>query len=370
MYKLSHLMLIVAVFLLAYSTSLVCIAAGWPGWVVLAVLVRVATLRKGRVLTTLASGRLATEEETRQAGMVNGKGLILGWLPKKNWAQRTKALFQRLPAKAACAQFMGKHELLTLPPSTCHVSVFGPTGAGKGASLIVPWLLSVNESAVVVDFKGELTRIAGAARRRMGRTVILDPFRVATTTPDSLNPLDCIIDKNSSRAPDDCKAFARAMVVRPEGAERNEHFYIRAEGRIAAMIATTVYFGIRERGTRSLVHVANLLSSPDAMKDAITLMRLHPEIWGGALSRMGGQMTFGAVEELASVTGTVTTAIDFMNTPEVAENLLSSTFDPRDLYRRKMTIFLVLPTEYMRSHSGLLRLWISSLVGVVIRGGL
>jgi type IV secretion system protein VirD4 len=181
MYQLAVVMLRLAVLLLAYSAVLLCLAGGWPGWVLLGLLVMVALKRKGRVFTTLGSARLATEEEMRQAGMVGGKGLILGWLPKKKMPERLKALFSRGSAKNACKQFMGTRELITLPPSTVHVSVFGPTGAGKGASLIIPWLLSVDESAVVVDLKGELALLTSEARRRMGhRIVILDPFKVVT----------------------------------------------------------------------------------------------------------------------------------------------------------------------------------------------
>ena len=74
-----------------------------------------------------------------------------------------------------------------------HSAVFAPTGVGKGVSCVIPFLLDCPESCVVVDFKGELARATMARRRRMGhRIVLLDPYRMVTNNPDSLNPLDFI----------------------------------------------------------------------------------------------------------------------------------------------------------------------------------
>jgi type IV secretion system protein VirD4 len=374
-YKISQIMLVLAVFLLVYSFAAVCLTGGWVGWIILAAVVAKLVRKPRKASTTLGSGRLATEEEMRSAGMIGGQGLILGWLPRKGFLDRLKAVLLKAPAKVICQQFFGHREIITLPPSTTHLSCYAPTGAGKNASLIIPWLQTVDESAVVIDFKGENALLSSQVRERlMGhRVVLLDPFRIVTPKlkrkPDSYNALDWI-DKNSSRALDDCKALGNSLAVCPEGAERNEHFYHRARSRIAAVTGTTVYHGERDKGSRSLLKVASILSDSESLKVASQLMQQQPEIWGGALTRMGGQILSGASEELASVGGTVTTAIDFMNSPDVAENLKKSSFDPRDLYRKKMTIYCILPLEYMRSHAGLLRLWISSFVRVLIRGGL
>ncbi len=375
MYKLSHVILILTVWLLAYSIAVVCVAGGWLGWITLAVVAQ-RLFKKGSLRsTTLGSGRFATEEELRRAGMIGGKGLVLGRTPGKKLLDRFKVVMSKLPSKTVCWQFMGYKEPVTLPPTTTHLSVFAPTGAGKNASLIIPWLLSVNESAVVVDVKGENAIVSARAREKMGqRVVILDPFGVITKSTkrnrrsDTFNPLDCI-DRNSSRALDDCKALAKSLVKCPEGAERNQHFYDRAASRIAPVIGLAVYF-TPPKGTRSLVDVADVLSNPKNLQEAAELMQKHPEIWERGLARMGGQIMSGGGEELASVTGTVNAAIDFLNSPDVAENMRTSSWDPRDLYRRKTTCYLVLPPEFLGSHSALMRCWLSSLIGVVIRGGL
>lgn len=49
---------------------------------------------------------------------------------------------------------------------------------------------------MVVDFTGEMPTLTAKHRRKsLGhKVVILDPFKVVTKTPDTLNPLDCIVD--------------------------------------------------------------------------------------------------------------------------------------------------------------------------------
>ena len=368
MYRFSHIMLILVVGLMFYSFAVACIAIGWPGWIALAVVLLKLVRKRGKTLTTLASGRFAAEDEMRRAGMINGKGLILGRLPRKKLLDRFKAVMSsKASSSVICKQFFGKPEIITLPPSTVHVSAYSPTGGGKNASLISLWLLNVNESAVVVDYKGESALLVAGVRKRMGRALSSIHFvssrKHRTLTTHSIGSTRTVLGRMTARRP-------RRHSFSVPRERRATRFYSRAEARVAAVTGTTVYHGKPDKGSRSLLHVANLLSNPKALEAASTLMQQHPEVWGGGLARMGGQIGSGAAEELASVSGTVTTAIDFMNSPDVAESLKAPLFDPRDLYQRKCTIFLVLPPEYMRSHAALLRMWIIFLAGVVIRGGL
>ena len=92
-----------------------------------------------------------------------------------------------MPAAAACNSFLdalrrkkGQGELLRLPQAV-HTAVFAPTGVGKGVSCILPFLLTCDESCVVIDFKGENALLTAQHRRRMGHdVVILDPYKVVT----------------------------------------------------------------------------------------------------------------------------------------------------------------------------------------------
>ena len=196
MYRLSRLMLLLAVALYGYCLLLVVIlAALWIGpWAIpplLFLLSAAFTFKKGRRwLTAFGTAAWASPAELERAGMFHAKtGLILGRILDTRPGRPIRALLnRRLSAEAACRDFLGaasrrgrKQGRLVRLPQACHVLVTAPTSVGKGVSLILPWLLSVDESCVVVDLKGENALLTAEHRRRMGHEiVILDPFGVVT----------------------------------------------------------------------------------------------------------------------------------------------------------------------------------------------
>jgi type IV secretion system protein VirD4 len=384
MYRLSRFMLILAVLLIAYC--LVCAiiltaAAGgpWWAWVVLLALACAAARKKTRqALTTLGSAAWATTRELAQAGMLRARtGLLLGRVADDSaWpaARGIKALFdRRLPAEDACREYFQATRLrkrdqgqLVHLPQAVHSVCFAPTRAGKGVSLVVPFLLqSCEDSCVVVDPKGELAALTWATRRAMKhRVVILDPFKAVTKQPDTYNDIDFIV-ADDPLALDHCRALAEALVIRKED-EKDPHWADSAEAVIRALIAVTALYGRKDRGMRSLQDVRDILSSPQKFELAKKLMREH----GDMLARWGGDLEQFRGDELASVLTTSNRFLRFLDTLAIADSTRTSSFDPADLRRRKLTVYLVLPPEHMRSQSPLLRVWISGMFRAAVRGGL
>ncbi len=384
MYLLIRLMLIAALGLTAYSVILFCLMGGVWCWVALGVLLLLVALKsKGKVLWAYGTAACATEGDLRWAGMLAAKrGLILGRLVggrALTFFERVRVLLsRRIPARDACEQFLGPAKRkdggpLVRLPNAVHTAVFAPTGVGKGVSFVVPFLLTCEESCVVVDFKGELASLTAGARRRMGHDiVILDPFgSCAKTTmpfkPSTFNPLD-FIDKDSPAAIDDCNALAQSLVVRT-GEEKEPHWLDAAESWIAGMTATAVQYGRPDKGTRSLQTVRDMLADPQKLETAVKLM-CESDAWGGMLARMGRQLTHFVDKEKSSTLTSTGRFLRFLDTPAVAAITKASSFDPATLRVGKMTVFLVLPPSYMHSHAALLRMWIVSLLRAVVQGGL
>lgn len=378
MHQLTRVLLIVAVAAFAWSAGAL-VMFFWPSSaiaLVIVAMVRAARRGHGR-LTTLGSARWADEADLRRQGMLGAStGLILGRLPddlRSGLAQRVRALgTSTIPAVLACRFFLAglkrnSPDLVRLP-QIVHLAVFGPTGGGKGASCIIPWLLTVNESAVVVDFKGEnALRTAEFRRRKFGhKIVLLDPFHVVTKTPATFNPLD-FIEKDNPRSLDECNDLAKALVIRT-AEERDPHWNDSAEAWIAAIIATVVYYG-GDYDSRSLQTVHDLLSNPQRLDTAVKLM-CESECWSGMLARLGGQLSYYIEKEKSSTLTTVARHLRFLATPAVAASTAKSSFDPAELQSGKMTVYLIIPPEHMRAQAALLRMWIGSLLRANVRGGL
>lgn len=376
MYALSRLLLMIAVLCGCYFLAIM-VATTWPlSGLMLLVGVAAHFTRKGYgYLTTLGAAHWADVRDLRRAGMLGGEsGLILGRVAAKgrNWPNDgVPGVFARqLNAKAACRQFWSGRRggpLVRLPQAV-HTAVFAPSGAGKGVSCVVPFLLDCPDSAVVLDFKGENARLTARHRAQAfaHRVVLVDPYKLVTQRPDTFNPLD-FIDAESEQAIDECHGLGKALVVRnPE--EREPHWSDSAEAWITATLALTVQYG--ERGeTRSLQTVRELLTDPEKVDMAVKGMR-ESTCWNGMLARMGGHLAHFIEKEKSSTLTSVARHLRFLDTLAVAESTRTSSFNAADLRRGNMTMYLILPPEHMRAQSGLLRVWIGSMLRAVVKGGL
>ncbi len=365
MYRLVRLMLILAILIAASALAVLVRLNSWilvVGFVVVIWRMAGSSLRHS---TAHGTARWAQANDVLH--MLDGNGLILGYLSGRistTWKMLSLLNF-RLPSRLACRRFFNFQPIVRLT-NAVHVSVFGPTGAGKGVSLVVPQLKTCPDSMVVVDFKGELARLTARARRAMGhRVVLLDPYHGVTREPDTFNPFD-YIDTDSPTAMDDCRDIAESLVHRT-GQEKEPHWADSAEVWIAAMIAVIVVFA--KGDDKSLQTLRELLTNPEKMQAAIAAMCASHEM-DGMLARLGHQLTHFKDKELASTLTTTNRFLRFADTAAIAESTKRSSFDPADLLKGKMTIYLILPPDRARAQSPLLRLWVGSMLRAVVRGGL
>jgi type IV secretion system protein VirD4 len=351
----------------------------YPGLLIIPALALVWRFtRKKHTFTAHGRARFADIDDVKRAGMTGGDGLPVGYIEtaRPTFWQALNGLFdKRIPDEEACRNMMvsmrklqrveRRREEVRLNRAV-HTAVFAPTGAGKGVSLVIPFLLSNRDSCVVIDPKGENAILTAAARRAMGHEVILlDPFKVVTQEPDTLNPLDAI-DNTSDLAVDEIRSLAEAIVVR-QGTEHDPHWNDSAEALIAAMIGATCAF--LKGDDRSLQSVRALLTDDKERVAATTAMKNSP-VWGGMLARMGGQAGQFVERELASVLTTANRHMNFLDTLAVAANTQKSSFNPERLRQGRMTVYLILPPERLRTQTGLLRLWITAMLQACVRGGL
>lgn len=372
--KLIRLVQIASVVITAYACAMLCMMRPWL-IALIAIVAVAATAKQGSSgLWAHGTARWADAAELGRAGMLGSKsGLVLGRMDVPSVKLRAViGLFNpRVTASVACREFLAIFRKAVEQPlvrlaHAVHTAVFAPTGVGKGTSIVIPFLQSATESAVVIDIKGENAKLTQDHRRKLGhRVAVMDPFRHVTQHPDTLNPLD-LIDKDSPEALDDCRDLANALVI-TTGQEKDPHFTESAKVWIASMIALVVYHG--EPGNRSLQTVRTLLSNPAKMQAAIELM-CQSDAAGGMLARMGHQLTNYKDKELASTLTTTLRFLYFLDTPAIFENTSSSSFDPKELTSGKVTVYLILPPEHMRAQASLLRMWIGTLIRAVVRNGL
>jgi type IV secretion system protein VirD4 len=295
--------------------------------------------RKWRSSGAHGTARWATESDLEAKKMFGKNGLILG---------RTRR----------------KGKLLRIPRYQ-HLSVYAPTGAGKGVSFVVPTLLDYRRGSVFVfDPKGELFRISSGARARMGDRIIrLDPFGVCGPGGDCFNPFREI--RPGPTLIDDARAAAEAMIVRPAEGDRDPFWNNSAAALLTSLTTATLL--LVGGDDRNLSTVREFLTDPGLLKVVIAeLQKL-----GGIPARLGNQVERQSMseKEFAGVVSTANTHSNFLDSELVAAMINRSTFSADVLLRPGTTIYFILPVEQLDAQRNLLRLVVSTLLRHVMQYG-
>ena len=245
----------------------------------------------------------------------------------------------------------------------------GATGAGKGVSIIIPILLSYFRGSVVCfDTKGDLYATCGKRRAARGQRIIrLAPFNGGT---DKLQSAGSDPEGNDPMLVDSARAVAEALVVRQGTETRSPLERQGRPGHLRLLVLVLLRF---EGEERSLNAVQEIASDPELLAAAADKLR---EI-GGIPARLGNQLKAlfdkeqaGTLsKEGAGVMSTVARHLAFLDSELVARSVAGSTFDPRDLLKGRMTLFLQIPPDQLEAQKGLLRCWISTLVRMIGAAG-
>ena len=247
-----------------------------------------------------------------------------------------------------------------------HLCTFSPSGGGKGIGAMIPNLLSYPGNCVIADVKGELFRaVADHRRRAFGKKAYrLDPFGVCGPGGDTLNPFD-FLDETKEDFLDRVRAFANPLIIRA-AEEKQPHFSDMAESMLVSLSAF-VCACQPDRARRHLGTVLHCASSRDLYFQAVGLMK-KTDAAGGVLRRLAGRSTFAAEEEQGSIFTTFTRQMEFLDSPLVARNVASSSFDPLELKTGNADLYLILPHDMLVSHSRLMRLWLNTVMARVTSG--
>lgn len=160
MYRLTRCLLIYTVLGIVYCVSIMVVMIPWTA-IIVAIALAVAGKRR-REFSAFGTARWADALDLRYAGMLDAKnGLTLGYVQgSQSKKAGIRGLFNRkIPAKEACQSFLDAFRKTPAKHWVClnrtpHIACFAPTGVGKGTSCITPFLMTCNESCVVIDTKG------------------------------------------------------------------------------------------------------------------------------------------------------------------------------------------------------------------------
>lgn len=252
-----------------------------------------------------------------------------------------------------------------------HLITLAPTRSGKGVSAVVPNLLEYLGSAFVVDVKPENAAVTARRRMELGNEVhILDPFEQAGGSA-AYNPLD-LIDVDSDDAVDDARLIADMLVTTEgEGAD-NVHWNDSARPFIAGLILFIKAHAKPEK--QNLVYLRKLAALPVGTQgatpgpfDHLMARMLDSRAADGLVARAAATLLQKSDKERSGVLSTVHRHTDFLDSPRLRRVLCKSTFDLADLKRRRMSVFLSLPSDRLPEYHRWIRLMVGATLRVMMR---
>ncbi|WP_347268687.1 type IV secretory system conjugative DNA transfer family protein [Paracoccus sp. (in: a-proteobacteria)] len=238
-----------------------------------------------------------------------------------------------------------------------HLLTVAPQGTGKTSSLIIPNLLQYDRGSVVVtDPKGEITAVTMRARRDhlKNRIVVLNPWREeiaqegeASAGRDfgdcSFNPLRSLHPGNPALYDDAGNLLSIIMPDRPQDSETSRFFTSTARN---VLIGAALYLAV----TRGFVTLPDLYTYART-GDAAAWLK-EAEKWeaceGFDLSGFAAEIRSNAAggNQWAGIVGTMTKATNIYSPAgALGKHLARDEFDPADLKREKVTVYIVIPAN-------------------------
>lgn len=290
------------------------------------------------------SAEWGTEAQVRAAGLLAGRGLLVGMWPQRSWRGETMVALR--------------------DDGPEPVLVIGPNRSGKGVGFVIPNALTWSESMVLLDPKGENWTHSAGWRSQQGYPCLkLDPTCFDGTAAH-WNPLE-----EMPASPFDvpfAQTIAQAIMESEEFTRNDEtsnHFRNTAEQLLQGVLLHVWY----AEKNKSLAGCLHLLTNPSASL-ADTLKRMRTTIhdpdgkWGWVDPEGNPTRTHPVVAAAARAvenkgpnesSSVVSTAIAFFTLyqdPMVAKNTSSSDFRVRDVIdpqRQPVSIYITIPTPEM-----------------------
>ncbi|MBB5052707.1 SpoVK/Ycf46/Vps4 family AAA+-type ATPase [Afipia massiliensis] len=237
---------------------------------------------------------------------------------------------------------------------------------GKGRCAIIPNLLTWPGSALVIDPKGTNAAVTAARRGKGGGRVteflgqevhVVDPFGIVKGTQTSrFNPFSGL-DPYSPEFAEEVGLLADALVVQERDGEAS-HWDEGVKLLLAGLIAFLVIGG---RANPTLYDIRQSLTLPEDKFEKLLAVMLKI---GGIPAAAAGLLINAGRNERGSFLTTALRNTQWLESAVMGNVLSASDFDVRDLKRKNMTVYIVLPPSYLEEHKRFMRMF----VNLAIRG--
>jgi len=239
-----------------------------------------------------------------------------------------------------------------------HAFLCAPNRSGKGVNIIVQAVQEHQWSVLVMDPKGELAAITGAAKERQGKTFYLNPYKMHQGEEWSLpchgfNPLE-ELDPLSGDFVADVGRLSQALVY----SESHDPYWDNSARMLVQACIMWACMSDDFEGRRHLPAVRDLIADPESLKEEILKMKTSGF---QSLENKAGRFISNS-KGFDTIIETANTQLEFLDDPAIRDCLARSDFQLSRIKREKMTVFLILPFKQLSLQARWLRLVVGATI--------
>lgn len=305
------------------------------------------------------------------AGMVVGlvlTGIMLWWLVKRKPPLHGAARFakegeiRRAGFRADDGIVVGRKgaKFLTFGGSE-HCIVEAPTRSGKGVGIVIPNLLSWQQSVVVLDVKRENWEATAGFRQKFGQAVYL----FNPTDPEGrtarYNPLGYIDRTDPDQVVIELQKIATMLFVPPE---RGEPFW--TDSARTAFVGVGAYLAVSDLPF-TIGAIYRLMTTGDTRGYFRKVLDDRALDLSQGCRNALADFTSGADNTFAGIVQTVTSKLSLWLNPRVDAATEESDFDLRELRTKPMSIYLGVSPDELDRVAPLYNLLFQQLIDLNVR---
>lgn len=278
---------------------------------------------------SLGDARWALQNDIREAGLNCSKGILLG-------------------------KYKGRY---LYNDDNTHVICVAPTRSGKGIGIVIPNLLSWEDSVVCLDIKQENFEKTAGFRESHGHEIFLWAPKSADRKTHRFNPFDELSTDPITRI-SDLQRFSKHF-IKESKSDDSDMWVIEAR---SLFIGLALYVLDNDDMPSTIGSIYRLLGTEQELGDIIRhIVKTHKEL---DPETVGAMLNFAnkAAKERSGVKSSMSKALELWKSPEIDAVTSKSDFSLKDLKKKRMAIYIGVATGDIPSVAPLLNLFFEQLM--------
>ena len=243
-------------------------------------------------------------------------------------------------------------------PGMEHTIVFAPSGSGKTTSIVIPNLLTWDESCVIVDVKLELFEKTSGFREKNGHEVFLWNPGAKNNKTHRFNPLS-LISTDKNKQIDDLYKIAQILI--PDDGKTEQ---IWTAGPRNLFVGLGLYVLNHSDGPKTIGQILRTLTFSDDFDSFVEELTSKEGIGSLCLSFLNSYINTPSVTR-GGIKASFESKLSLFNNPLVDAATSESDFNIQDLRRKKMSIYVGITNDNLVRFSPLLNIFFEQVLSAL-----